>query len=682
MISSESLPFLASKSREGLLNPIIYSERQLHWYFLMDDEEMKIETKACELDRAISSLLQYHNLHANEWITRFVTLPSAWAVSLYLAFPPPQSASGKAPDVRFFALNLLLSKIRSDWSQLPAEDAQEIYEVLMRQLPIDLENRMVGARLCLVVSSAAALAGANTCYDLVGSIVGYEGLPTITGPLALELLINLAEETLARANVLPWQVGECMQECSSSVLAYLQTVVSSPLHDDVMARVLVCLERWIPSGVTLSELYSDYSTLLKAALAALGSQNGECFQAAVATLIELISSVDVLPGREPGMQITISAILTHKAQFTAAMKEPTDLINKRARGLLSLVGAVSSAEPYLLARGGHDAAGILEWLVLGLRGGHLGLEGASMVAESVPKLAAVPISKRGLLHSSFFAGSAQAVMQSMMYPLEFVNWSESEIDEDEFYRFREDLAKDVLVTCFNELGTSLLSHIVQCLNKATTWQEAEVFLFAAVSVSQEVLATALTSLQNGSSSVLQSEELPAKVFLQTVVNALPGSTAVMQRLPSSPHPKLVETAARLFESYAEWAALDRSTLETSLSYIVGALYILDARSKAASAFKELCRAAAPAIASAGVLPALMGACEEAVATPVGSATRILETTDRLAVIKGLASVAAALPSNEAESVLLSLATSSISTVKALAGGGVCLTHFCLRPFNQ
>jgi hypothetical protein len=62
----------------------------------------------------------------------------------------------------------------------------------------------------------------------------------------------------------------------------------------------------LQSGVTLSELYSDYTELWKGLLGALGSKVDTCFNAAVTTLCELVAAVDPLPGREPAVQAAIS----------------------------------------------------------------------------------------------------------------------------------------------------------------------------------------------------------------------------------------------------------------------------------------------------------------------------------------------------------------------------------------
>lgn len=139
----------------------------------MDDrvEEQRLQKAASELQAAISTVLFTNSdpsqlRLANEWMTGFLASPLAWSVSLYLAFPPQGCGLGFQQEVRFFSLNLLLSKIRTDWLNVAASDAREIYNVLLRQLPLNRHDAVVGARLCVVIGAAAALAGTDTCYEV------------------------------------------------------------------------------------------------------------------------------------------------------------------------------------------------------------------------------------------------------------------------------------------------------------------------------------------------------------------------------------------------------------------------------------------------------------------------------------------------------------------------------------
>eukprot|EP01018_Ginkgo_biloba_P031867 Gb_04128 [translate_table: standard] len=134
------------------------------------DEELRLYERAQELESKIKVLLlskdSLHLKAANEWLNGFISTRGTWTVSLYLAFPPEGSILGREQDVRFMSLNMLLTKVKTDWLQLPAADAEEIYDVLMRQLLINRHDTLLCARFCVVLSAAAALAGEAACYHV------------------------------------------------------------------------------------------------------------------------------------------------------------------------------------------------------------------------------------------------------------------------------------------------------------------------------------------------------------------------------------------------------------------------------------------------------------------------------------------------------------------------------------
>ena len=134
---------------------------------------------AKEMENAITALLHDPNpaarSAANAWLTAYCGQPVVWTVVLYLAFPPEGVGVGSASDVRFFALNVLLNKMRADWGQLSPDDAWEIYEALMRQLPGSANDPVLRSRLCIVIGAAAAVAGAHVCYEVSDAWEVYAG---------------------------------------------------------------------------------------------------------------------------------------------------------------------------------------------------------------------------------------------------------------------------------------------------------------------------------------------------------------------------------------------------------------------------------------------------------------------------------------------------------------------------
>lgn len=57
-------------------------------------------------------------------------------------------------------------------------------------------------------------------------------------------------------------------------------------------------------------------------------------------------------------------------------------------------------------------------------------------------------------------------------------------------RFRANAAEGALIAIFKELNEAFLSLILEILNGTSSWQDAEVCLYAAASISKEVVAAA------------------------------------------------------------------------------------------------------------------------------------------------------------------------------------------------
>lgn len=581
----------------------------------------------------------------------------AWSVSLYLAFPPEGSGLGLQQEVRFFSLNLLLSKIRTDWLNVAAADAREIYDVLLRQLPLNHHDIIVGARLCVVVAAAAALAGADTCYELVENVVGDSKLELA---LKIDLLTALAEETLHRGRNLSWMVKDCMEDCCPQVLMFLNAVVTSCGQSEISGKIFTCFERWIPAGVVLSELYTEYGSLFTSLLEAFKSPMEAVFQPAVWALSELVSQVDILPGREAAICALIKTILAQKWQYDAAATgqgvDQNGGISVHARGLCLLLSEVGSIEGALLCRSGIDGANVLEWLVDASRGGGgLGLEGALMAVEVWPRLATIPHARRGeLLQPYIFGAAAQAILQAAKYPPSFEIWDDLSLEEEYFNRFRASIAEGALIAVFKELNGSFLSLILEILHGAACWQDAEVCLFATASISKEVIAATKHQNQGVTS------------FLKAVYAWLLGSPYETGSLYRQ-NEKLMEMSVLLLESYAEWTASEGSLVHHSLQYVIKTFSISAVRVKAACALKELCYRAASSLVTTWPVDTLIGSCESALSVPT-QLHKKQEMQVQVTVVQGLASVIAVLPPGDAERALIRLTFGAISTIKEIAMG--------------
>ncbi|MCO5569522.1 hypothetical protein L7F22_023235 [Adiantum nelumboides] len=639
------------------------------------EEQQRLQTTAGELQAAISTVLFTNNdptqlRLANDWIIGFLASPLAWPASLYLAFPPQGCGLGIQQEVRFFSLNLLLSKIRTDWLNVTASDAREIYEVLLRQLSPKCHNTAVASRLCVVIGAVAPIAGADTCYELVASVVDEARTNAVEFSeldllLRIDLLTSLAEETLHRGRSLSWMVRDCMQDCCPQVLTYLNSLVTSFHQTEVLGKVFTCFERWIPAGVVLSEIYMDYRLLFTALVEALKVPVESFFQPAVWALSELVSQVDVLPGREAAISALIKTILAQKWRYDTAAAGDKDKesggASVYARGLCLLLSEIGSIEAALVCRSGIEGARILEWLVDASRGGgSLGLEGALMAVEAWPRLAAIPHERRGELQPPVFIAAAQAILQAAKYSSNFECWDDLDLEEEYFTRFRANAAEGALKAIYKELEGTFLSLVLEILNGTSSWQDAEVCLYASASISKEVLAAA------------REQNQLAITFLGAIYMRVLGSSDERSRLFKQ-NERLRITSVDFLKSYSEWTASEGTLLQHSMHYVMNSFSIGGVRLEASQAFKELCHKAAPLLATLWPLDTLIGSCEAALSLPV-DLRKDEEMQVQVLVVQGLASVLSLLSSVDAERGLLRLTFAAASTIKEVAVLGKGTAH--------
>ncbi|KAI5069093.1 hypothetical protein GOP47_0015394 [Adiantum capillus-veneris] len=604
------------------------------------EEEQRLQKTAGELQAAISTVL-FNNSEpsqlrlANDWIISFLGSPWAWPASLYLAFPPQGCGLG-----------------------------------LQQELSLKGHSASAASRLCVVIGAVAPIAGVDTCYELVASVV--EGAETnaveSSQPdllLKIDLLTSLAEETLHRGRSLSWMVRDCMQDCCPQVLTYLNALVTSCCQTEVLGKVFTCFERWIPAGVVLSEIYTDYGALFRALSEALKVPLESVFQPAVWALSELVSQVDVLPGREAAISALMRTILAQKWQYDAAAAGERDNesggASVHARGLCLLLSEIGSVEAGLVCRSGIEGARILEWLVDASRGGGgLGFEGALMAVEAWPRLAAIPHERRGDFQPSVFIAAAQAILQAAKYPSSFEFWDDLSLEEEDFTRFRANAAEGALKAIYKELGGTFLSLILEILSGTSSWQDAEVCLYAAASISKEVLAAA------------REQNHVAISLLGAVYTRVLGSSDETSILFKQ-NERLVKTSVDFLKSYSEWTSSEGTLLQHSIHYVMSSFCIGAVRLEAAQAFKELCHKAASLLATLLPIDTLIGSCESALSLPV-DLPKDEEMHVQVVVVQGLASVLSLLPSADAERGLVRLTFGAASTIKEVAAMGKGTSH--------
>ena len=136
---------------------------------------------------------------ANAWLSALAASPSAWEQGLaILALPPPEASGGAAAAAssdaaRYFAANMLLSKVRSDWGKLPEEGRTHVSAGLWAALQQAAAAAagggpppsLVAGRVCLALAAAAAASGPEASVALLHQVAAVAGGAPA---LALELL--------------------------------------------------------------------------------------------------------------------------------------------------------------------------------------------------------------------------------------------------------------------------------------------------------------------------------------------------------------------------------------------------------------------------------------------------------------------------------------------------------------
>lgn len=76
-----------------------------------------------------------------------------------------------------------------------------------------------------------------------------------------------------------------------------------------------------------------------------------------------------------------------------------------------------------------------------------------------------------LRDGTFCCQLVEVIIQSSMFPADFTSWKdESDVDEDEFERFRDQLCADLLCAAFQLLGPRVLSIAVSVLQVSDAYQ--------------------------------------------------------------------------------------------------------------------------------------------------------------------------------------------------------------------
>lgn len=131
-------------------------------------EAAELQAMVSQAGNAILTLLRDGNAEnrsqANAWLASLAVRPEAWPITVALSL---QNFDATNQDVHFFALNMLLHKVRSDkgHQQFSVDQKADVYYKLLDALP-RAGSDLVRARMSIVIAAIAAVSGAEACYEV------------------------------------------------------------------------------------------------------------------------------------------------------------------------------------------------------------------------------------------------------------------------------------------------------------------------------------------------------------------------------------------------------------------------------------------------------------------------------------------------------------------------------------
>eukprot|EP00850_Spirogloea_muscicola_P019641 SM000195S05288 [mRNA] locus=s195:103874:109153:- [translate_table: standard] len=594
--------------------------------------------------------------------------------ALRAAASPAAAAGPAAEQVMAVVISLL---------QAAAEETEQVGRRRQRDALVAMRSRF-GDVLRMLAACLGGALGSGSCLHPGGRL----RLP------ALQLLLSWLKLDYR------WPLAR-----PPSLLPRLPVAPVSPLAAPVAHSGSVhCCPRssqGVPA-MEAGEMARDHPTLWHLLLASLGTaEEPLALDAAVEVLVDLVATARAGPHGEGAARATVDAVLRQRPSLAAAAKEGNEEADDNggggvayadlARGLCQVAAAVAGAFPELLAAevAACDGALPLSELVLGCAAepnmGHAAVE---LAVEFFLALNTVPVAERWPpLRRELYARLLAVLVTKAAYPSDFVSWDGTTEDADSFHRFRDQIAAEGLDACFNLLGSQFLLFVAHTLEGAATWQQAEVALFAVVSVAPSVKGRLLEEKVPGAGSgggggkIMTSEDRHAcEAFLMQLLTrislegggglAINGTTTSRAGGLFSSHSLLVIGAARVAGAYAAWLAASPPgpLVEGVLGYLLRALSVQGASSQAAAAFRAVCARCTSQLSSPVLLERLIVIAETACSSGGGPrAAEAVELEDRAAVVEGLARVVATVqPAAQAEAFAARLAMPYLNCAADLA----------------
>ncbi|GLE07379.1 hypothetical protein PINS_up017541 [Pythium insidiosum] len=566
---------------------------------------------------------------ANAFLVEFAATEAAWRVGVGLlcddTISPPASL-----ETLFFAANMLHTKSRREWMTLSPDERDYLTQMIRSLLDGEratLQHAPLQSKLCGVFA-VAMCAQPEQCQLLLQSLVAQ----AMTSRRAAALLVTFARCVCEEMEVA--ELSFASKDAMELVIASLSADVLNVLSDLLLATgadasavrgdALLCLGIWMKkAGTSLTRLYSNHPSLLRALVEALGDSSTHMRACAdVLCQVFKVSEYPTAALQDEALGATASALLSLRVPFEAAVAAEeedlahciTDVVATFCETYVDWIVAVDScaqAEPL--------------GAMLLLLGSHPRRQIASLTLEFWLLVQEEPVAERCV----YFQRQAleqvlETLLRQSMFPCDAELMDDFERDDLLAFRSGSQGVNDVLLSVFAQLKHEFLALVLARVGDARDWRAVEVTLFAISCVTDDI------------KKILLSPTNPRRDAVEALM--LDTFGLIFRSAESLPHPQVTAIGAKLVGQLSSWldatarrsGSLDGVT--TVLQYLHGALGVATSQSAAARSFMQVTTSCAAHLVD--VSPELLASATQHLPH------RRLEVRDRLLIVEGLVRVAA------------------------------------------
>ena len=373
-------------------------------------------------------------------------------------------------------------------------------------------------------------------------------------------------EALDISRALKLELNDQLLSALSQVLLLVDRISSASESLSRVVEGIRLLSAWLGQGVTLSKLFEEHNCTFNCLWRGLQSGNEDCVIRCCTLLKDVVAISEF-----PCTAVRVTALMEIVRMFTSSrpVLAPFFALDKTsdncAHEICScIVSLVCNGTALLCAA---DTCDSDFWHLL------LGCvcqkprKIASMTFDAWLSLQDVPADQRHpYLQKEVFASLLVSLLAQCKYPDGFINWAESDDDEEDFIAFRDyrQGVQEVLVVCFYSLQIDFFQCLADTLQVSSSWNTLEAVMY----VLNAVMDSAKKMVTSSSSGALPVPvPLPVPVLLVAGV----ASRVIALNFYNAPYP-IFETACKYLSSITFFIVQSPPPGSTSASASVPALF--------------------------------------------------------------------------------------------------------------